>query len=40
MVDDILEIKKAFLDYKNKEFKNLKNSNFFKGVSPWICSKN
>ena len=40
MVDDILEIKNAFLDYKNKGFKNLKNSNLFKGVSPWIWSKN
>ena len=28
MVDDILEIKNTFLDYKNKKFKILKNSNF------------
>ena len=37
--DDILERKKAFLDYKNKELKKAKNWDFFKGVSPWFLSK-
>ena len=40
MFDHILEIKNAFLGYKNKEFKDLKNSHFFKGVNPWFWSKN
>ena len=30
---DILERKNAFLDYKNKKFKKLKNSHFSKGVN-------
>ena len=33
--DDILERKKAFLDYK-KKVKTVKNWDFFKGVSPWF----
>ena len=36
---DILERKNAFLDYKNKNFKNLKNWHFSKGVNPWFWSK-
>ena len=32
--------KNAFLSYKNKRFKPLKNWNFFKGVNPWFWSKN
>ena len=37
---DILERKNAFLSYKNKKFKKLKNSHFSKGVNPWFWSKN
>ena len=37
---DILERKNAFLGYKNKKFKNLKNWPFFKGVNPWLWPKN
>ena len=37
---DILERKNAFLDYKKKKFKNLKNWHFSKGVNPWFRSKN
>ena len=37
---DILERKNAFLDYKNKKFKKSKNWHFFKGVNPWLWSKN
>ena len=37
---DILKRKKAFLGYKNKKFKNSKNSHFSKGVNPWFWSKN
>ena len=37
---DILELKDAFLGYKNKKFKKWKNCNFFKGVNPWLWSKN
>ena len=36
---DILERKKPFLGYKNKKFKNSKNSHFSKGVNPWFLSK-
>ena len=36
---DILEGKNAFLGYKNKKFKNSKNWDFSKGVSPWFWSK-
>ena len=37
---DILERKNAFLDYKNKRFKNSKNLHFSKGVNPCFLSKN
>ena len=37
---DILERKNAFLGYKNKKFKKLKNWHFSKGVNPWFWSKN
>ena len=33
-------IKNAFLSYKNKKFKKLKNWHFSKGVNPWFWSKN
>ena len=36
---DILERKNAFICYKNKEFKKMKNWDFSKGVSPWFWSK-
>ena len=36
---DILDRKIAFLGFKNKKFKKLKNWYFFKGVSPWFWSK-
>ena len=35
----IVEGKKAFLDYRNKNLKKSKNWDFFKGVSPWFWSK-
>ena len=34
--DDILERKKAFLDYKKEKVKKVKNWDFSKGVSPWF----
>ena len=37
---DILEQKNAFLGYKNKKFKKLKNWHFSKGVNPWFWSNN
>ena len=37
---DIPERKNAFLGYKNKKFKKLKNWHFSKGVNPWFWSKN
>ena len=37
---DILEQTNAFLGYKNKKFKQSKNSHFSKGVNPWFWSKN
>ena len=37
--DDILEMKKAFLDYKKEKVKTVKNWDFSKGVSPWFWSK-
>ena len=37
--DDILERKKAFLDYKKQKVKKVKNWDFSKGVSPWVYSK-
>ena len=39
MFHDILQREKAFLDYKNKKFKKLKNWDFSNGVSPWFWSK-
>ena len=36
---DILQWKSAFLGYKNKKFKTLKNWHFSKGVNPWFWSK-
>ena len=36
----ILERKNAFLGYKNKKFKKLKNWHFSKGVNPWFWYKN
>ena len=36
---DILQREKAFLDYKNKKFKKLKNWDFCNWVSPWFWSK-
>ena len=36
---DILDRKHAFLGYKNKKIKKLKNWNFFKGVNSWFWSK-
>ena len=37
---DILEQNKAFLSYKNKNFKKSKNWHFSKRVNPWFWSKN
>ena len=37
---DILERRNAFLGYKNKKFKKLKNWHFSKGVNPWFWSTN
>ena len=37
---DILERKNAFLCYKSKKLKKLKNGDFSKGVSSWFWSKN
>ena len=37
---DIPERENAFLLYKTKKFKNLKNCHFSKGVNPWFWSKN
>ena len=37
--DDILERKKAFLDYKKEKVKKGKNWDSSKGVSPWFWSK-
>ena len=37
---DILERKNAFLGHKNKKLKKSKNSQFSKGVNPWLWSKN
>ena len=36
---DILERKKAFLNYKNSIFKKWKNCDICKGVNPWFLSK-
>ena len=35
----ILERKNAFLAYKGKKFKKLKNIDFSKGVNPWFAQK-
>ena len=40
IVNDILERKKTFLGYNNKEFKKSKNWHFSKGINPWFWSKN
>ena len=37
---DILERKNAFLGYKNKTFKKLKNCHYSRGVNPWFLYKN
>ena len=37
--DDILETKKDFLDYKNKDLEKSKNYDFFEGVSPSLIKK-
>ena len=37
---DILQLKKAFVAYKKKKFKNSKNWPLFKGVNTWFFSKN
>ena len=37
---DILNRKNAFVGYKNKNFKKLKNLHFSKGVNSWFQSKN
>ena len=37
--DDILEKKKAFLDYTKWKVKTVENLDFSKGVSPWFWSK-
>ena len=37
---DILEQKNAFVSYKNKKFKKLKNWHFSKGVNPCFWPKN
>ena len=34
--DNILERKKAFLDYRKEKVKTVKNWDFSKGVSPWF----
>ena len=36
--DDILERKKAFLDYKKHEVKKVENWDLSNGVSPWFWS--
>ena len=38
--DNILERKKAFLDYKKEKVKKVENWDFSKGVSPWFLVKN
>ena len=37
---DILDRKNGFVGYKNQKFKQSKNWHFFKGVNPWLWSKN
>ena len=36
---DIVEQRNAFLEYRNRNLKKLKNWDFSKGVSPWFWSK-
>ena len=36
---DILERKNAYVGYKNKKLKKLKNWRFSKGFNPWFWSK-
>ena len=38
VLQDILERKNAFLDYRNTKFKKSKNWNFSKGVRDWSKS--
>ena len=40
MFNDILEPKNDIVRHKNKNFKQSKNGEFFKGVNPWLWSKN
>ena len=40
VIYNILELENAFLGYKNKNVKNLKNLHFSKGVNPSFLSKN
>ena len=40
MFNDILEPKNDIVRDKNKNFKQSKNGDFFKGVNPWFWSKN
>ena len=37
---DLLELKNAFLAYKNKKFKKSKTRHFSNKVNPWFSSKN
>ena len=37
---EILERENAFLGYKSKKFKKLKNWHISRGVNPWFWSKN
>ena len=36
---NVLDRKRAFLNYKNIDLQKLQNLNFFKGVSPWFWPK-
>ena len=40
MFNHILEPKNDIVRHKNKNFKQSKNGDFFKGVNPWFWSKN
>ena len=40
MFNHILEPKNDIVCHKNKNFKQSKNGDFFKGVNPWFWSKN
>ena len=39
MFYDVLERQNAFLGYRKKKLKKLKNWDFSKGVSPWFAQK-